>query len=48
MDYGDKSWMNLLRWADEYIRGVNNFLNVGWRWGLFSVLGYLGKDYKNI
>ncbi|XP_016450659.1 uncharacterized protein LOC107775446 [Nicotiana tabacum] len=27
MDYGDKSWMNLLRWTDEYIRGVNNFLD---------------------
>ncbi|XP_019263792.1 PREDICTED: uncharacterized protein LOC109241509 [Nicotiana attenuata] len=27
MDNGDKSWMYLLRWTDEYIRGVNNFLD---------------------
>ncbi|XP_019267386.1 PREDICTED: uncharacterized protein LOC109244707 [Nicotiana attenuata] len=27
MDNGDKSWMNLLRWTDEYIRGVNDFLD---------------------
>ncbi|XP_019254950.1 PREDICTED: uncharacterized protein LOC109233515 [Nicotiana attenuata] len=27
MDNGDKSWMNLLRWTDEYIRGMNDFLD---------------------
>ncbi|XP_019245219.1 PREDICTED: uncharacterized protein LOC109225081 [Nicotiana attenuata] len=27
MDNGDKSWMNLLIWTDEYIRGVNDFLD---------------------
>ncbi|XP_019255009.1 PREDICTED: uncharacterized protein LOC109233579 [Nicotiana attenuata] len=27
MDNGDKSWMYLLRWTDEYIRGVNDFLD---------------------
>lgn len=27
MDNEDKSWMNSLRWTDEYIRGVNNFLD---------------------
>ncbi|XP_019261871.1 PREDICTED: uncharacterized protein LOC109239741 [Nicotiana attenuata] len=27
MDNGDKSWMNLLRWTDEYIRRVNDFLD---------------------
>ncbi|KAH0776270.1 hypothetical protein KY290_007681 [Solanum tuberosum] len=27
MDDEDKSWMNCLRWTDEYIRGVNNFLD---------------------
>ncbi|XP_019265558.1 PREDICTED: uncharacterized protein LOC109243116 [Nicotiana attenuata] len=27
MDNVDKSWMHLLRWTDEYIRGVNDFLD---------------------
>ncbi|XP_019230042.1 PREDICTED: uncharacterized protein LOC109211006 [Nicotiana attenuata] len=27
MDSVDKSWMHLLRWTDEYIRGVNDFLD---------------------
>ncbi|XP_075080438.1 uncharacterized protein LOC107798997 [Nicotiana tabacum] len=27
MDKVDKSWMHLLRWTDEYIRGVNDFLD---------------------
>ncbi|XP_075074545.1 uncharacterized protein LOC142162131 [Nicotiana tabacum] len=27
MDYGDKIWVNLLRWTNEYIGGVNNFLD---------------------
>uniref|UniRef100_M1DTK7 Retrotransposon protein, Ty3-gypsy subclass n=1 Tax=Solanum tuberosum TaxID=4113 RepID=M1DTK7_SOLTU len=26
-DNHDKSWMNCLRWTDEYIHGVNNFLD---------------------
>ncbi|XP_059316727.1 uncharacterized protein LOC132067483 isoform X3 [Lycium ferocissimum] len=27
MDNEDKSWMNCLRWTEEYSRGVNNFLD---------------------
>ena len=27
MDFGDKSWMNLLRSTNEYIDGVNDFLD---------------------
>ncbi|XP_060182289.1 uncharacterized protein LOC132611948 [Lycium barbarum] len=27
MDNGDKSWMNCLRWTEEYSHGVNNFLH---------------------